>query len=198
MTDQEVPPRGAEDRRPALALPAWMADAGAVLLAGAALLALVAAAVFALSLPRPSSIPLGGGLGSGSLRILPPTFGFTERLAAFTNDGATLVTAVMLAGAVIAVVVLGRDGDPPARKQFRQIVALAIAVLAGIVTIADLIMLIDVATATTPISGIDMSTNKVAAVLGLLAPALLAAGVGWFALVWRQSVAQRPVDEEFE
>lgn len=109
----------------------------------------------------------GGIIGAG-----PLTVSFADRLSSFVNSGANLTVAVLLAAAVALSSGQGR----------RPLLALA-AALAAIVALADVVMVFEVvASPSGPLFLIGIDTDsRSAAVVGLLAPALLAVGAGFYA-----------------
>jgi hypothetical protein len=156
--------------------------------AGLLLLAVVAAMVSALlqtiSLTITNPVPVDG---SSSGFIGSPPVDFADRLSVFTSAGTNLTIVLMLLAASV-LTVLQRAG------RWHRVTVTLVGLLASIVLVSDIVMAVEVGVSNGPLffPGVD-TTTRATAIVGLLAPAAVAAAAGWVAVIGYRRKARPPV-----
>ena len=156
------------------------------LVAGLLLFAVVAAMVAALlqtiSLTISNPVPVDG---SNLSFIGSPPVDFADRLSVFTSAGTNLTIVLMLMAASVL-------SSLQQSSLWRRVTVTSVELLAIIVVVADIVMAIEVGVSNGALlfPGVD-STTRATAIVGLLAPAAVAAAAGLVAFLGCRRKAQR-------
>ena len=136
--------------------------------------AMVAALIQTVSLTVSNPVPVDG---SNIAVIGSPPVDFANRLSVFTSAGTNLTIVLLLVGASLLTTLQERTA-------WRRFTVVSVAVLAVIVVVADLVMEVEVGISNGPLffTGVD-ATTRATGIVGLMAPAVVAAAAGvvaWF------------------
>lgn len=161
---------------------AWVSS---LLLLGV-LAAMVAALLQTLSLTVTNPAPVDG---SNISFIGTPPVDFADRLGVFTSGATNLTIVIILAAAAVFT---GRQVE----GRWRQITVLLVQLLAAVVIAADVVMAVEVGINHGPLfyPGVD-ATTRATGIVGLLAPACVAAAAGAVTWFGRRPDDRKPVED---
>lgn len=146
----------------------------ASLLLLAVVAAMVAALLQAISLTISNPVPVDG---SNFSSIGSPPVDFADRLSVFVSAGTNLTIVLMLVAASVLSIL--QQSNP-----WRRVTVASVGLLAIIVVVSDVVMAIEVGVSNGPLffPGVE-TTTRATAIVGLLAPASVAAAAGLVALL---------------
>ena len=173
--------RGSAAASPWPSIAAWVSS---LLLLGV-VSAMVAALLQTLSLTVTNPVAVDG---SNISFIGTPPVDFADRLSVFTSGATNLTIVVMLAAAAVFT-------NRQIQGAWRRITALLIEALAAIVIVADVVMAVEVGINHGRLffPGVD-ATTRATGIVGLLAPACVAAAAGIITWWGRQPDQHEPAE----
>lgn len=160
-------------------------------LVAAAVLAVVAALVTAISYREPTA-PSGGLLGPG-VNLVVPSVGFATRISLFAEDAASLTVALLIVVAVIVAamaVSADAESDSGGSKGWPQLLA-ATAVIGSIVVLANVAQAIVILMNATDQYKVVVSGDKLSGILALLPATLAAVAAAIYAAIRLRSLGNQ-------